>query len=61
MNAWPVLFASATRNVIELNVQQAVGEWANQVVRIALEEDAVLSGGEMRWLAGRQSSLHLIG
>jgi hypothetical protein len=46
---------------IELNIQQPVPEWDNQIVRIALEEDAVLSGGEMRWLAGRQVALHLIG
>jgi hypothetical protein len=35
---------------IELNIQQAVPEWNNQLVRIALDEDAVLSGGQMRWL-----------
>jgi hypothetical protein len=46
---------------IELNVTKAVPEWDNQVVRMALEEDAVLSKGEMRWLAGRQTELHLIG
>ncbi len=45
---------------IELNVQQAVPEWDNQVVRIALEEDAMLTGGQMRWLDGRQTTLHLI-
>ena len=46
---------------IELNIQQPVPEWENQIVRITLEEDAVLSGGKMRWLAGRQTALHLIG
>jgi hypothetical protein len=46
---------------IELNIQQAVPEWTDQVVRIALEEDALLSDGKMRWLAGRQTALHLIG
>jgi hypothetical protein len=46
---------------IELNIQQAVPEWNDQVVRIALEEDALLSGGKMRWLAGRQTALQLIG
>jgi hypothetical protein len=45
---------------IELNVQKAVPEWNNQVVRIALEEDAVQSGGQMRWLSGRQTQFHLI-
>jgi hypothetical protein len=46
---------------IELNITKAVPEWENQVVRIALEEDAVLSGGQMRWLSGRQTAFHLIG
>jgi hypothetical protein len=46
---------------IELNIQQAVPEWNNQIVRIALEEDAVLTGGQMCWLHGRQTTLHLIG
>jgi Xaa-Pro aminopeptidase len=45
---------------IELNVRCPVEEWDGQEVRIALEEDAVLSGGRMRWLAGRQEALHLI-
>lgn len=46
---------------IELNVRKAVPEWGGQEVRIALEEDAVLSGGEMRWLNGRQTAFHLVG
>ena len=46
---------------IELNVQQVVPEWDHQMVRIALEEDALLSEGQMRWLSGRQTRLHLIG
>ncbi len=46
---------------IELNVTKAVPEWDNQVVRIALEEDAVLTGGAMRWLRRRQTEFHLIG
>jgi Xaa-Pro aminopeptidase len=45
---------------IELNARSAVPEWDGQEVRIALEEDAALSGGEVRWLAGRQTALHLI-
>lgn len=45
---------------IELNVRCPVAEWDGQEVRIALEEDAALSGGRMRWLAGRQEALHLI-
>lgn len=46
---------------IELNVKKAVPEWGGQEVTIALEEDAVLAGGTMRWLHGRQTELHLIG
>jgi hypothetical protein len=46
---------------IELNVTKAVPEWDNQVVRIALEEDAVLNNGQMRWLRGRQTQFRLIG
>lgn len=46
---------------IELNVEKVVPEWDDQVVRIALEEDAVLTGGKMRWLDGRQTELHLVG
>lgn len=45
---------------IELNVVHTVPEWGDQDVRMALEEDACLSGGTMRWLAGRQETLHLI-
>jgi hypothetical protein len=46
---------------IELNVQKAVPEWGGQIVRLALEQDAVMSGGKMRWLHGRQTAFHLIG
>ncbi len=45
---------------IELNVQKAVREWNGQIVRIALEEDAVLRDGQMQWLSGRQTQFHLI-
>lgn len=46
---------------IELNILKRVPEWDGKDVRIMLEEDAVLSDGEMRWLDGRQTALHLIG
>jgi len=46
---------------IELNAKRPVAEWDNQVVRMALEEDALLAGGVIRWLDGRQTTLHLIG
>ena len=46
---------------IELNVTKSVPDWDGQDVRIMLEEDAVLTGGDMRWLDGRQESFYLIG
>ena len=46
---------------IELNVKKAIQAWDNQLVRMALEEDAIMVNGEMRWLDGRQQRLHLIG
>jgi hypothetical protein len=46
---------------IELNCVRAVPEWGDQDVRIALEEDAALTGGTMRWFCGRQTQFHLIG
>ncbi len=45
---------------IELNIVHPVPEWGGQLVRMALEEDAVLSGGKMHWLDGRQTALYLI-
>jgi peptidase M24-like protein len=46
---------------IELNVGAEVPEWEGQLVRMALEEDAELLEGQLRWLSGRQTCLHLIG
>lgn len=46
---------------IELNIKKALPEWGGQTVRIALEEDAALVRGGMRWLRGRQTRFHLIG
>lgn len=45
---------------IELNVKHALPEWDQQKVQIALEEDALLAGGEVRFLSGRQTQLHII-
>ncbi len=45
---------------IELNAKKAIAEWAGQEVRMSLEEDAVLTGGGLRWLSGRQTRLYLI-
>jgi hypothetical protein len=46
---------------IELNARSAVPEWDGQEVRIALEEDALLWGGQPGWLDGRQTELYLVG
>ncbi|MCY3798934.1 MAG: M24 family metallopeptidase [Chloroflexi bacterium] len=46
---------------IELNITRSIPEWDGQDARIMLEEDAVLTGGALRWLDGRQESFHLIG
>jgi len=46
---------------IELNIRQEVPEWDGQEVRIALEDDAIFTGGKAHWLAGRQTKFHLIG
>jgi len=46
---------------IEFMVTVAVPEWGGQEVRIALEEDAVFTGGKLGWLAGRQTHFHLVG
>lgn len=45
---------------IELNARHPVPEWGGQLVTMALEEDAMLSGGRMTWLDGRQEWLHVI-
>jgi Xaa-Pro aminopeptidase len=45
---------------IELNIRTPLAEWGDQEVRIALEEDAVLQNGVMRWLDGRQTAFHRI-
>jgi hypothetical protein len=46
---------------IEFMITKAVPEWGGQEVRIALEEDAVFTGGKLHWLSGRQTHFHLIG
>ncbi len=45
---------------IELNNRASVPEWGNQEVRIALEQDAVVSPGRTYFLDKRQTALHLI-
>lgn len=46
---------------IELNVKQSVPEWDGQVAMFALEQDAAMEGGAMRWLDTRQTAYHLVG
>jgi Xaa-Pro aminopeptidase len=46
---------------IELNAKREVPEWSSQEVRMALEQDAVFTGGKLQFMAGRQTKLHLIG
>jgi Xaa-Pro aminopeptidase len=50
-----------TVHAIELNITREVAEWDGQGVVMALEEDAVFSGGRLEWLSGRQTALHLVG
>jgi Xaa-Pro aminopeptidase len=45
---------------IELNVKRDVPEWDGQEVRMALEQDGVFTGGKLRFMAGRQTELHLV-
>jgi Xaa-Pro aminopeptidase len=49
-----------TVHSIELNVTAAVPEWANQDVRIALEQDAAVTKAGVRFLDQRQTALRLI-
>lgn len=46
---------------IELNIRQPIPEWENQIVRIALEEEAMMIDSQMFFLDGRQTNFHLIG
>jgi hypothetical protein len=45
---------------VELNVKKEVPEWRGQIVRMALEQDAVFTGGKLHFMAGRQTVLFLI-
>ncbi len=46
---------------LELNIVRAVPEWPGMEVRIALEQDIAFTGGNVHYLAGRQTEFHLIG
>jgi Xaa-Pro aminopeptidase len=54
------IFRPNTWHSIELNVTHAVGEWNNQPVQFALEEDAALVDGGWQWIAPRQERFYLI-
>ena len=46
---------------IELYAETPVPEWDGQKVRIALEEDAAMTGeGHMEWILKRQERFHLV-
>jgi Xaa-Pro aminopeptidase len=53
-------FFASTVHSIELNNRADVPEWGNQEVRIALEQDAVLTKAGAHFLDRRQTALHLI-
>ena len=53
-------FFASTVHSIELNNRADVPEWGNQEVRIALEQDAVLTKAGAYFLDRRQTALHLI-
>jgi len=45
---------------IELSITERIPEWDNQEVRIMMEEDAVFENGEVRYIDGRQTELHIV-
>lgn len=49
-----------TCHALELDVRCPLPEWGGQEVRMALEEDIVFADGQIFFLDGRQTKLHLI-
>ena len=49
-----------TAYAIEGNVKVPVPEWDGQLVQIKLEQSAVFDGKEVRYLAGRQTTWHVV-
>jgi hypothetical protein len=45
---------------LELNAKREVPEWGGQEVKMALEQTIAYTGGEIIFLAGRQTKLYLI-
>jgi Xaa-Pro aminopeptidase len=53
-------FFDDTAHSIELSVTAAVAEWGGMDVRFPIEQDAVLAKDGVRFLDGRQTTMHLI-
>jgi Xaa-Pro aminopeptidase len=51
---------ASTGYAIEGNVKVAVPEWQGQLVQIKLEQSAVFDGERVAYLAGRQTTWHLV-
>ena len=49
-----------TCHAVELNARVPIPEWNSQVVRIALEQDAVFTSTGVHYLDGRQTTFHII-
>jgi Xaa-Pro aminopeptidase len=49
-----------TLYALELYVESQVPEWEDQQVKIALEQTVAFTGGQVHYLAGRQTALHVI-
>lgn len=55
---WPL--HPDTGYAIEGNVRKTVPEWGGQFVQMKLEQSALFDGRQVRYLAGRQTELHLV-
>jgi methionine aminopeptidase len=55
---WPLY--PSTVYAIEGNIKHALPEWRGQWVQVKLEQDAVFDGQRVVYLAGRQTTWHLI-
>jgi Xaa-Pro aminopeptidase len=55
---WPL--HPNTVYAIEGNVKVAIPEWGGQLVQMKLEQDAVFDGSSVTYLAGRQTTWHVV-
>jgi hypothetical protein len=55
---WPL--HPNTVYAIEGNVKVAIPEWGGQLVQMKLEQDAVFDGASVTYLAGRQTTWHVV-